>query len=104
MQNEDIWNIDSERQALWSENPRRAAMLAYLEVVALWHDQVEQGIYWGVPALHRLAKPEQAATREVLAFEPSTLRSRPHRYSRDESASEYVVPVEIRERWLRAAA
>lgn len=98
-----IWDIDTDRSRLWSEDPKRAAMLAYLEVIALWHEQVEDGIYWGIPALHRVANAEDQETREVLAFEPSTMRSRPAQYTPDESASEYVVPVEVRERWQAAA-
>lgn len=96
----EIWDCDAQRLEVWEENPARAAMLAYLEVVSLWHEQVERGVYLGVPALHRLPAP--AADRHGVA-EPSTLRSRPSRYMPDQSAGHYVVPGQIRQRFLAAA-
>lgn len=98
----EIWNIDEDRGDLWESNSSRAALLAYLEVVALWHDQVEAGIYWGIPALHRLPQ-QKPRPSNVLEFEPSTQRSRPIRYTRDSSAGEFVVPVEIMQKWAAAA-
>ena len=95
----DIWECDDERTALWAADPGRAAMLAYLEVIAVWHEQVEAGIYWGVPALHRLPSTETS----VLRAEPSTMRSRPSRYVRDDSAGHYVVPGQVRRLWQAAA-
>ena len=94
---QEIWEVDEQRAALWQSDPHRAAMLAYLDVVALWHEQVEQGMYWGIPALHRLP------TDSYPVAERSTQRSRPARYTRDDSAGQWLVPGEVRERWLAAA-
>lgn len=99
--NEQIWDCDDERLERWGDEPERAAMLAYLEVVALWHEQVEAGIYRGIPALHRLPAP--AKSGDILEAEPSTLRSRPPRYTPDDSAGHWIVPPEVQERWLVAA-
>ena len=101
MAQREIWECDGERTELWASDSSRAAMLAYLEVLALWHEQVTAGIYWGVPALHRL--PTRDSKNNLLEFEPSTLRSRPARYNRDESAGSYTVPAEVRSRWLAVA-
>lgn len=94
----EIWACDKEREDLWGAEPTRAAMLAYLEVVSLWHEQVEAGTYRGIPALHRV--PESS---KLIEFEPSTQRSRPVRYQRDDSAGHWRVPDEVKQRFLVAA-
>ncbi len=92
----DIFDVDADRANLWLTDPERAAKLAYLDIVGLWHDQVEAGMYGGVPAVHRLP---------VLVADDgaSTQRSRPAQYTRDTSAGQWVVPGEIRRRWLAVA-
>ena len=97
----EIWACDDDRQQLWADDPGRAAFLAYLEVVALWHEQVVDGVYWGIPALHRLPSRPQPVSN---SYECSTMRSRPPCYTRDSSAGQFEVPSEVRERWLAAAA
>lgn len=38
-------------EKLWETDPARAAKLAFLETSMMWQEQVEQGIFGGVPAL-----------------------------------------------------
>ena len=100
MANPNIWNCEDERNELWSSDPRRAAFLTYLEVVAHWHQQVEEGTCQGVPAMHRLPSSPECSSD---SFDLCTQRSRPVRYTRDSSAGQWTVPNEVRERWLDAA-
>ena len=97
----EIWSGDEDREDLWTQDPERAALLAYLDVVALWHEQVTEGVYRGVPAMHTLpaGQPNRSAKREC-----ATSRSRPARFTRDDSAGQWVVPREVRSRWLASAA
>ena len=96
---QEIWNCDAERAQLWTEDPQRAAMLAYLEVLSLWHEQVECGVYLGIPAMHRL--PDDA-TRE-LRQESQTTPSGVVNPMAKTPAMGHVVPLAVHRVWLAAA-
>ena len=97
----EIWEIGEGREQLWKNHPARAARLAYLQVVALWHRQVEEGAYHGIPNLcgERYCWGERDEPDEAAA----TLPSRPVDFRRDESAGAWLIPGRIRRVYEGAA-
>lgn len=96
----EIWTIGEGRKTLWENAPERAARMAYLQVLAMWHRQVEEGLYTGIPYLFddrfRWGDDEEED-------ETPTMPSRPGRVERDESAGMWLVPGKIRTIYEAAA-
>lgn len=55
---------------LWETDPARAAKLAFLETSMLWQEQVEQGIYTGVPGFEFEMADDH--TRPFKTVQPDT--------------------------------
>ena len=87
-----IWETDEEEARLWDEDPVRAARLAYLRLQCYWHDQVQSGVYRGIPVLNGAANKDLAATDVCPTIEP------------DSQPAVHFVPREIRKKFVQLCA
>lgn len=97
-----IWDTDAQQQDLWQQDPARAARMAYLELMLLWHDQVEQGDFKGIPALEAaLVAFPVVPSGQAHGNDQCTVRSEPNpvRHAPDADAGVFAVPRELRARW-----